>query len=113
MTRACLITLFLVCWALKFVSPNASPPVILSPPLSQTINAGDGMSFFVLPAGTEPLAFQWRLNGTNLYDAWLRHEGPGTTNLQVLRVGAEDVPLATVVQVDEPAPPPAKARGAT
>jgi len=27
--------------------------------------------------------------------------------LAVLRVGAEDVPLATVVQVDEPAPPPA------
>ena len=26
--------------------------------------------------------------------------------LAVLRVGAEDVPLATVVQVDEPAPPP-------
>lgn len=52
--------------AIKLALPAANPPVILSPPLSQTVNAGQPVSFFVLPAGAEPLAFQWQFNGTNL-----------------------------------------------
>ncbi len=55
--------------AIKFSEPDETPPVILSPPLSQTINAGDRASFFVLPAGTEPLTFQWRFNGADISGA--------------------------------------------
>ena len=50
--------------AVRFVQPYVAPPVILSPPLSQTINAGDPASFFVLAAGDEPLAYQWQFNGS-------------------------------------------------
>jgi len=55
--------------AVKFVWPNVTPPLILSPPLSRTIKAGDKVDFFVLAAGTEPLAFQWRFNGANISEA--------------------------------------------
>ncbi len=55
--------------AVKLVWPNPAPPVIRSPPLSQTINAGDKAAFFVLPAGTEPLAFQWQFNGIDISSA--------------------------------------------
>jgi len=55
--------------AVKFVWPSVMPPVVLSPPLGQTINAGDEVSFYVLAAGAEPLSYQWRFNGTNISGA--------------------------------------------
>ncbi|HSA09576.1 MAG TPA: immunoglobulin domain-containing protein [Candidatus Paceibacterota bacterium] len=55
--------------AIRFAQPVQMPPVILSPPLSQTINAGDAASFFVLPSGTTPMAFQWQFNGSNIAGA--------------------------------------------
>jgi sugar lactone lactonase YvrE len=42
------------------------PPTILSPPASQTIGLGSNATFAVTLMGTEPLAYQWRFNGTNL-----------------------------------------------
>ncbi len=55
--------------AIKLVWPNPAPPVILSPPLSQTINAGDPAAFYVLGAGAEPLTYQWQFNGTDIAGA--------------------------------------------
>ncbi len=69
--------------AIKFAEVVLVPPVILSPPLSRTINAGDSASFFVLPDGRQPLAFQWRFNGTNIAGA----TGTGYTINPVLSLG--------------------------
>jgi hypothetical protein len=45
------------------------PPVILSAPAGQIVAPGATATFQVLAAGTAPLAYQWRLNGTNLLAA--------------------------------------------
>jgi hypothetical protein len=41
-------------------------PVILSPPLSQTVPEGADAVFAVVATGVEPLSFQWQFNGTDL-----------------------------------------------
>jgi hypothetical protein len=48
-----------------------TPPVIEVQPVSATAGDGTGASFSVGAYGTEPIAYQWRLNGVNL---------PGATN---------------------------------
>jgi hypothetical protein len=42
------------------------PPAILSAPADQIVAPGATATFQVIAAGTAPLAYQWRLNGTNL-----------------------------------------------
>jgi hypothetical protein len=42
------------------------PPAILSAPADQIVAPGATATFQVVAAGTAPLAYQWRLNGTNL-----------------------------------------------
>lgn len=49
----------------------AQPPVIVTPPASQTIGVNQPATFTVAATGTGPLAYQWSFNGTNL---------PGATN---------------------------------
>lgn len=44
-------------------------PVIVAHPQSQSVNAGATVAFSVTSSGTPPLAYQWRLNGTNLAGA--------------------------------------------
>lgn len=44
------------------------PPSIIIPPASQTIGLGSNAAFGVTVTGTEPMAYQWQLNGTNLAD---------------------------------------------
>ena len=45
---------------------NGGPPVILSPPGSQTVNAGAPVTLSAAAVGESPLTFQWRLNGQDL-----------------------------------------------
>ena len=47
----------------------ATPPYILTQPASQTVVVGDTAAFTVQAAGSAPLSYQWRLNGTNLAGA--------------------------------------------
>ncbi|MDB6123594.1 MAG: repeat containing protein [Pedosphaera sp.] len=47
------------------------PPVITSQPMSQAANVGDTVTFNLSVTGTQPMSFQWRLNGVNI---------PGETN---------------------------------
>jgi hypothetical protein len=47
------------------------PPFFLMLPVSQTVSQGTAVSFEVLAAGTEPLAFQWFSNGVSLADQTL------------------------------------------
>ncbi len=42
------------------------PPTILTAPADQVVALGKTASFSVVAAGTSPLGYQWRLNGTNL-----------------------------------------------
>ncbi len=45
------------------------PPSISQQPTNQTVNQGTNVSFAVTASGTTPLAYQWRLNGTNVVGA--------------------------------------------
>jgi hypothetical protein len=45
------------------------PPAITAQPQSVVVNPGDEASFSVTVVGTPPLAYQWRLNGTNIAGA--------------------------------------------
>ena len=46
-----------------------TPPAITGQPQDQNVNAGQSASFTVSATGTEPLAYQWRRNGTNISSA--------------------------------------------
>ena len=56
------------------------PPNIATPPQSQTVRVGQDASFTVSAGGTEPLAYQWRFDGTNL---------PGAVEDQFVRANAQ------------------------
>lgn len=45
------------------------PPVITTPPQSQTVTQGVNVGFTVAASGTAPFGYQWRFNGGNLADA--------------------------------------------
>ncbi len=42
------------------------PPTVLSPPQSMDAMIGDDVTFSVVATGSEPMAFHWQRNGTNL-----------------------------------------------
>jgi hypothetical protein len=44
-------------------------PTITTPPVSQTVTAGQTATFTVLAAGTAPLSYQWQNNGANIAGA--------------------------------------------
>ena len=48
------------------LGPAVTAPSITTQPLSQTVIAGDPATLSVVAAGTEPLAYQWKLNGNDL-----------------------------------------------
>ena len=47
---------------------TATPPVITTHPLSQSVDAGSTVNFTVVASGTPPLTYQWRYNNVNLAD---------------------------------------------
>src|SRR5207247_2043818 len=49
--------------------PGYVTPYILSQPVSQTVFAGEDVTFNVSAGGTPPLGYQWRFNGAVLNDA--------------------------------------------
>ncbi len=67
-----------------------TPPVITAQPQSQTVIAGNSATFTVTATGTAQLAYQWRLNGTNI---------AGATSSSYMRVNAQpaDAGAFTVV----------------
>ncbi len=44
----------------------ASPPVIITQPINQSVLAGSNVEFSVTATGTAPISYQWRFNGTDL-----------------------------------------------
>jgi hypothetical protein len=55
--------------ALLTVSLPAVAPTIVVQPTNQAVFVGGTASFSVVAEGTEPLTYQWSLNGTNLMEA--------------------------------------------
>ena len=75
------------------ISPEASlsvPPVIVTPPMDQTLLAGGAVTFSVLAAGTDPLVYRWQRNGTNLNDGGNLNGATGPF-LYIANVQANDV----------------------
>lgn len=52
-----------------FVETIIGGPAILDQPASVTVNAGNAAMFSVIASGSEPMAYQWRKDGTNVVDA--------------------------------------------
>ena len=51
------------------VVPALEPPVITTPPQSQTVAIGNDVTFSVAATGTPPLGYQWRISGKNISGA--------------------------------------------
>lgn len=47
-------------------TPPVTAPVITTQPQNQIVSVGQNVSFSVTATGTEPLTYQWRLDGANL-----------------------------------------------
>jgi len=77
--------------------PPEEPPAIIVAPASQTRAAGETVTFNVSVAGTAPLGYQWRKNGTNLQDLANRFSGTKSPTLTVSSIEAADAGEYTVV----------------
>jgi len=71
-------------------------PTLTRPPTDQLVALSSTASFTVGATGEEPMFYQWRFNGTNLYATYGLHSGGATTNLQVFAAGADSVGEYTV-----------------
>lgn len=71
------------------------PPKIIVPPASQTVGVGQVVTLGVQAIGTEPLLYQWKLNGNDIPGA----TGPTLTisNLQLDSSGSYRVSVANLV----------------
>lgn len=54
---------------LSFTPVGGTLPSITTQPLGATVNAGSSVSFTVTATGTDPLSYQWQLNGTAIAGA--------------------------------------------
>ncbi len=72
------------------------PPSITSQPTSQTVNAGNDVTFTASFSGTPPLYIQWRLNGLPLEDT-NGVSGASTPNLMLADVQAAHAGTYTVL----------------
>jgi alpha-tubulin suppressor-like RCC1 family protein len=71
------------------------PPSILVQPASQIAMSGNNVSFSVLADGTQPLSYQWMLDGTNLAAATA--SSLGLTNVQLSDAGSYLVLVSNIV----------------
>lgn len=53
----------------KIIYTNNNAPAITNHPLSQTVTAGQPVTFSVSASGSTPFSYQWRKNGTNITGA--------------------------------------------
>lgn len=78
------------------------PPQITTPPQSQTIVAGQNASFSVVASGTNPLRYQWLLNGSALSGA--TGSSLTLTNVQAAQAGNYTVVVTNSVSSATSAP---------
>ena len=77
------------------------PPTAATQPISQTNMAGTGVTFNLVPGGTGPFSYQWRLNGSNLPNNVIT-----TVAGNGLYAFAGDGGMATMSRPPPPTPPP-------
>jgi hypothetical protein len=65
------------------------PPAVSSQPANQTVSAGANVTFTVGATGSNPLGYQWRLDGTNLVGS--TNPSLSLTNVQAANAGSYDV----------------------
>ncbi len=70
---------------LSTAAPSSNAPAITTQPVGSTNVTGTTATFTVASTGTAPLAYQWRLNGTNLTNAG-DISGAATTTLALANV---------------------------
>ncbi|MDB6018213.1 MAG: hypothetical protein JWR19_2702 [Pedosphaera sp.] len=70
-------------------------PVITGQPQNQTVSAGGGAAFSVTAAGSPPLSYQWRFNGTNISGATASSYSIG--NVQTTNAGNYSVVVSNTV----------------
>ena len=75
--------------ATLIVNPVGTP-IIVVPPVSQTVHAGANVTFDVVATGALPLSFQWRKDGVNL-------NGQASASLTLNAVSMTDAGLYSVV----------------
>jgi uncharacterized delta-60 repeat protein len=73
-----------------FVQSIIAPPIIVAQPTNLAVRSGQSAVFSVRASGTEPLAYQWRLNGVDL-------AGATATNRSIPSVQATDAGDYSVV----------------
>jgi hypothetical protein len=78
------------------------PPAIIAQPSSQTVSAGASVTFTVGATGSDPLGYQWRLNGTHLAGA--TNTSLSLTNVQAANAGAYDVVVSNTAGLATSAP---------
>ena len=71
---------------------TVTAPTITTQPVSQTVTAGSSVTFSVAASGTAPLAFQWKLGGTNLAGA--TNASLTLTNVQSANAGSYTVTVS-------------------
>jgi len=80
----------------KLAWSGPTAPSIVRQPLSTNAVAGASVSFGVIAAGSSPLAFQWRHQGTNLSDDTY-HSGVNSPTLTLTKIRPTDAGLYSVV----------------
>jgi len=79
----------------------AAPPIIITQPSMQAVTNAGTASFSVVATGSQPLTYQWQLNGTDLTDGPTGLgsvlSGSSTTNLTVSGATTNDIGNYTVV----------------
>ncbi|HWH69550.1 MAG TPA: DUF4082 domain-containing protein, partial [Candidatus Sulfotelmatobacter sp.] len=76
--------------------PTNTAPVILAQPANRMVLEQEGVSFQVGAAGSAPLGYQWRRDGTNLVDGG-RFTGVNAATLSITDVSTNDAGLYSVV----------------
>ena len=71
---------------------SAEPPKITTQPVPQTVGFGGAATFAVIATGTEPLSFQWQVDGVALADS-ARVSGATAPTLTIAGVEARDLGL--------------------
>ncbi len=75
----------------------STAPSITAQPITQTVVAGTNVNFAVAAAGSAPLVYQWRLNGTNLPDASATTSLLTISNVQSGQAGVYSVLVSNLV----------------
>ena len=69
-----------------------SVPTIITPPINQTVSSGKQTTLTVLANGSQPLRFQWKLNGQNIVGA--TNTSYVITSMQKANAGAYTVTIS-------------------